>query len=88
MSALTITAILAAWCLLSLPVGILIGCSFRDRREFDDDLTALAVGVGVLPGVDVELDPNHRSPLYDHIAAVMAADVDREIYDYLEGRSA
>ena len=83
-----LTLAAAAWITLACAIAPLIGRHLAKRREFDDSLTALAEGVGVLPSEAVELDPNYRSPLYDHIARVMAADVDREIYDYLRSEGA
>ena len=81
MSAWTAAALYVLVC--AAGISIWCGCEYvRDRRaeaaRFDADMEELARSVGVLPGEPVELDPNHRSPLYDHIAHAMAATADDE----------
>jgi hypothetical protein len=54
-------------------VVIAIGCAIAEvieycraeKRQFDKDIEAVARAVGVLPGPEVQLDPNFRSSAYD-----------------------
>jgi antibiotic biosynthesis monooxygenase (ABM) superfamily enzyme len=83
MTHLIITA--AVYAVVIAVVWFALGCLVAfvmtrriERRELEDHLTALAEAIGVRPGAEVELDAGYRSPIFDHIARVMAADVERE----------